>query len=84
MSKIFTIIRNIVAERSEIPPKSLDGCTNFEAVGLDGMDMSELVMAIEDEFDIEISDEEYNGIATLDDIVELVKKKVAAANKKTK
>ena len=37
--------------------------------------MSELIMAIEDEFDIEISDDEYNAIGTLDDIVELVKKK---------
>ncbi|MBO8465627.1 MAG: acyl carrier protein [Bacteroidetes bacterium] len=75
MSKIFTVVRNIVAERSGITPKSLEGCTNLEAVGLDGMDMSELIMAIEDEFDIEISDDEYNAIGTLDDIVELVKKK---------
>ncbi len=64
-----------MAERSGITPKSLEGCTNLEAVGLDGMDMSELIMAIEDEFDIEISDDEYNAIGTLDDIVELVKKK---------
>ena len=48
MSKIFTVVRNIVAERSGITPKSLEGCTNLEAVGLDGMDMSELIMAIED------------------------------------
>ena len=75
MSKIFTVVRNIVAERSGITPKSLEGCTNLEAVGLDGMDMSELIMAIEDEFDIEISDDEYNAIGTLDDIVERVKKK---------
>ena len=75
MSKIFTVVRNIVAERSGITPKSLEGCTTLEAVGLDGMDMSELIMAIEDEFDIEISDDEYNAIGTLDDIVELVKKK---------
>ena len=75
MSKIFTVVRNIVAERSGITPKSLEGCTNLEAVGLDGMDMRELIMAIEDEFDIEISDDEYNAIGTLDDIVELVKKK---------
>ena len=58
MSKIFTVVRNIVAERSGITPKSLEGCTNLEAVGLDGMDMSELIMAIEDEFDISIPDEE--------------------------
>ena len=72
MSKIFTVVRNIVAERSGITPKSLEGCTNLEAVGLDGMDMSELIMAIEDEFALEIADDVAEKIHTVGDAIKFV------------
>ena len=75
MSKIFTIVRNIIAEHTGIPAGSLEPSTRLDALGLDGMDVSELVMGVEDEFEVEISDEEYNEIGTLDDIVELIKRK---------
>ncbi|MBO8482145.1 hypothetical protein B5F83_06955 [Muribaculum sp. An289] len=75
MSKIFTIVRNIIADHAGISPESLEPSTQLEAIGLDGMDISEVFMSIEDEFDVEISDEEYNDIRTINDIEELIRKK---------
>ena len=47
-------------------------------LGADSLDAVELVMAIEDEFGIEISDDEGEKIATVQQIIECVTAKVAA------
>lgn len=44
-------------------------------LGADSLDIVELVMAMEDNFDLEISDEDLAGIRTVQDIVEYIKKK---------
>lgn len=75
MSKLLTIVRNIIADHAGISPEPLEAGTRLDAIGMDGMDLSEVIMALEDEFDVEISDEDYNGISTVNDIVELIKKK---------
>ncbi|HHX66432.1 MAG: acyl carrier protein [Miniphocaeibacter sp.] len=45
-----------------------------EDLGTDSIGLLELVMAIEDEFDIEISDENLDEIVTVKDIVENIEK----------
>lgn len=45
-----------------------------EDLGADSLDMYELIMAAEDTFDIEISDEEFETISTVADFVALIKK----------
>jgi len=44
-------------------------------LGADSLDIVELVMAMEDTFDLEISDEDLAGIRTVKDIVEYIKEK---------
>ena len=45
-----------------------------EDLGADSLDAVELVMAIEEEFDIEVPDEEAEKLATVGDIIEHVEK----------
>lgn len=45
-----------------------------EDLGTDSIGLLELVMAIEDEFDIEISDENLDNIVTVKDIVDNIEK----------
>lgn len=46
-------------------------------LGLDSFDVIELVMLIEEKYDIEITEEEMLEIATLQDVIDLVKKELA-------
>jgi acyl carrier protein len=48
-----------------------------EELDLDSLDIVQVVMDLEDEFDIEITDDEIENIATLQDLVSLVDQKTA-------
>lgn len=50
--------------------------SNFSDLGADSLDAVELIMAIEDEFDIEITDEEAQGCVNVNAIVALVSSKL--------
>lgn len=45
-------------------------------LGADSLDILELVMAIEEEFDVDFSDEEVEHLATVRDLFELINTKV--------
>ena len=47
-----------------------------EDLGVDSLDMAELVMAIEEEFDIKIEDEEAPQFKTIDQVVSFIEKMV--------
>jgi len=42
----------------------------------DSLDLVELIMAIEDEFGIEISDEDFDGVKTVGDALDFLEKRV--------
>ena len=70
-NQIKTIIVNqLGVEESSISPNA----KFIEDLGADSLDIVELVMAIEDSFDIEIPDEEAENIRTVADAVDFVKK----------
>ena len=72
----FEKIRSILAEQlgiseNEINPDSL----LTEDLGLDSLDLVEMIMAIESEFDVEISDEGAENIKTVEDAVNFIRGK---------
>ena len=48
----------------------------MEELGLDSMDTIELVFQLEDNFNIQISDDDLMGFKTVDDVVKYVEKRV--------
>ncbi len=67
--RILTVIKNFdKVDPSKVHPTSKFG----EDLGLDSLDAVEVVMAIEDEFAIEIPDAEADRIASVSDAVEYV------------
>ncbi len=63
-------IRNIIAEKVGVSPEEITMETSFaDDLEADSITLFELVMAIEDEFDIEVDDESIEKIATVGDIV---------------
>ena len=71
-SDIRQIIKDICPTSLEVYPTHLI----IDDLGADSLDQIEIVMKLEDEFDIEISNEEAEKLKTVEDIVRLVKEKV--------
>lgn len=53
--------------------------TTFEELDVDSLDLVELVKALEDRFDVQISDDDLKGIASVGDAIKLVEGLQAAA-----
>jgi len=52
----------------------------MEDLGADSLDMIELVMVIEEDFGIEIPDDDADKLLTIDQVVKYVQEKVVACN----
>lgn len=78
MSDVFERLRNIVARELKVDPEKITLDSSFvDDLGADSLDMVELVMALEDEFGISISDEEAQNIRTIRDAVEYIENATA-------
>jgi acyl carrier protein len=72
-------VRGLVAEQLGVDSAELNSEANIlEDLGADSLDVVELVMAIEETFDIEINDEDAESMRTLGDVEKYVAGRVAA------
>ena len=72
-------IRTLVCDQLGVADADLTGDANIlEDLGADSLDVVELVMAIEEAFEIEIADEEAENLKTLGDVERFVSERVAA------
>ncbi|MBD2167246.1 acyl carrier protein [Calothrix membranacea FACHB-236] len=69
------VVDQLGVESDTITPKS----TFIEDLGADSLDIVELVMAFEEEFDIEIPDESAEKILSVQDAVDYINSKAAAS-----
>ena len=76
---IFARVKKIVAEQLTVDPSKVKPEASFvDDLGADSLDTVELVMALEEEFDIEIPDEAAEGITTVQACVDYISTHVAA------
>ncbi|MDY5230751.1 MAG: acyl carrier protein [Eubacteriales bacterium] len=69
MDDILEKIIEITAEQLDIDPDTITPDTAFiEDLDADSLDVVELMMALEEEFDVEISEEEAENIVTVSDV----------------
>ena len=64
----------IVEQLSVDKEKVVAGASFVDDLGADSLDLVELIMAMEEEFDVEIPDEEAEKIATVQDAIDFVSK----------
>ncbi len=64
------IIKEILQEKLELDPASLTEDATFESLGVDSLDLVELICEIEDRLGIDFGDPE--GLATLGDVAKYV------------
>ena len=70
----FEKLANIIADTLSVDPEELTMETSFaDDLGADSLDLVEIVVALEDELDISISDEELPEIKTVGDAYELIR-----------
>lgn len=79
MSTTEERVRRVIAEQFGLSDEAVTSERNFVAdLGADSLDQIELVMAIEDEFDIEIEDEDAEQIKTVQQAIDYMNHRVAA------
>lgn len=77
--EIFQKVQGIVTEQLGVDSTEVKPEASFaNDLGADSLDVVELVMALEEEFDIEIPDEAAEAIATVQDAVDYIGKKATA------
>jgi acyl carrier protein len=77
MSELETRVKKIVAEQLNVPDESditLES-SFIDDLGADSLDTVELVMAFEEEFNLEISDEDADKIKTVGDALNYISSK---------
>ncbi|MEH1867744.1 MAG: acyl carrier protein [Nostoc sp.] len=80
-TELFEKVKKIVIEQLSVEDeKKITPQAKFmEDLGADSLDTVELVMALEEEFDIEIPDEAAEQIVSVQDAVDYINNKVAAS-----
>jgi len=73
MASIAERVKQIVAEQLGVDEDQVTNEASFmDDLGADSLDTVELVMALEEEFDIEISDEDAEKIQTVQDAIDYI------------
>lgn len=73
MADIFDRVKKIIVERLDVDEAEVKLEASFkDDLGADSLDVVELVMELEDEFDLEISDEEAEKISTVGEVVSYI------------
>ncbi len=72
-SPVYERLQTIVADQLGVEPERVTPDAEFEAdLNADSLDLVELIMTLEEEFGIEISDEEAERIRKVSDAVEYI------------
>ena len=74
---VFEKVRDILAEQFDVDKEEITENTDIQQdLGADSLDVVDLIMSIEDEFDFEIPDDQIENIRTVSDLVDFIESKV--------
>ena len=72
--EVFEKVKGIIVEQLGVTEASVTTEASFiDDLGADSLDIVELVMALEEEFDMEIPDEDAEKVITVGDVVDYIK-----------
>jgi len=75
--EIFEKIKNIIVEQLQVSDTAITEEASFiDDLGADSLDLVELIMALEEEFGIEIPDADAEKVVTVGDVVSYIKENV--------
>jgi len=66
-------VKTILGDQFDVEKDTITADTNISAdLGADSLDVADLVMSIEDEFEIEVPDAEVENVKTVGDLVKFI------------
>ena len=69
-------LKEIIAEQLSVNEDEIKAESNFkDDLGADSLDLFELVMSLEEEYDVEIPSDDLANIATVEDVINYLKDK---------
>ena len=71
---MFEKVQSYLATQLDIPAEQITRETTFETLGIDSLDMVEMVMELEDELGVELEMEE--KVATIGELVDFIESKL--------
>ena len=72
--EVFEKVKEIIVEQLGVAENAVTQEASFiDDLGADSLDIVELIMALEEEFDMEIPDTDAEKISTVNDVVEYIK-----------
>jgi acyl carrier protein len=72
---LFDEVREVIVEQLNVNPDEVKPESNFvEDLGADSLDVVEIIMALEEKFEIEIPDNDAENIKTVQDVVDYIEK----------
>ena len=75
--EIFDKVKEIIIEQLGVPESTITTEASFiDDLGADSLDIVELIMALEEEFDLQIPDSDAEKVVTVGDVVEYIKDNV--------
>ena len=75
--EIFDKVKEIIIEQLGVTESAITTEASFiDDLGADSLDIVELIMALEEEFDLEIPDSDAEKVVTVGDVVEYIKENV--------
>lgn len=75
MEEILKNVKILIEENCYIETDDVTMDTIFIDLGLDDLDMVDLIMNVEDFYNIEFSDEEYDSLRVVNELCELIYEK---------
>ena len=70
---VFEKLKQVIADVLNVDPDEITMDTTFmDDLGADSLDVFQIIMGIEEEFDIEVPSEEAENITTVEEAVELI------------
>lgn len=74
----FEKVKKLLAEQLNVPSEKITQASKIiDDLGADSLDVVEMLMTLEDEFNVTVTDEESVNLKTVGDIVKLIDKKTA-------
>ena len=73
---VFDKVKELISEQLDVKAADITEASNIQDdLGADSLDVVDLVMALEDEFDVEIPEDQVENIKTVGDIVKFIEDK---------
>ena len=77
--EVVTALKEVLVDRLKVDANTItDDANLFEDLGLDSIDLMTVVMAVEERFSIEVSDDELEDVTTLGQAADLLNNKVTS------